>query len=183
VIRGIKRLTGKPVLVLTNSAHLWDAHVRRELSRADAIFCKLDAADEETFRRVNRPVSGVTLRGTFQGIRRFRAEYTGRLCVQVMLLPLNKSSAAEFADLLRFLRPDEVQLNSPRRAVPRAWTLDARGNHAPDERVGMKLKTVSHAEAVEFENYLRRTTGLNIVSRVTAYAPDGMDVALGGGLG
>src|SRR5215218_7520939 len=42
VIRGIKRLTGKPVLVLTNSAHLWDAHVRRELSRADSVFCKLD---------------------------------------------------------------------------------------------------------------------------------------------
>jgi wyosine [tRNA(Phe)-imidazoG37] synthetase (radical SAM superfamily) len=165
VVCGIKWLTGKPVLVLTNSAHLSDAEVRRDLARADTVFCKLDAADEETFQRVNRPARGVTLRTTFQGIRRFRAEYAGRLCIQLMLLPLNSSRAAEFADLLRFLRPDEVQLNAPRRAVPRAWTLDARGSHAPSEREGVMLKTVSPAEAAEFEDYLRRTTGLNIVSR------------------
>ena len=165
VICGIKWLTGKPVVVLTNSAHLWDAEVRRDLSHADSVFCKLDAADEETFQRVNRPARGVTLRGTFQGLRRFRAEYAGRLCVQVMLLPLNKTRAAEFADLLRFLRPDEVQLNAPRRAVPRAWTLDARGNHATPGREGVTLKTVSSAEAAEFESYLRRATGLHIVSR------------------
>ena len=168
VIRGIKRLTGKPVLVLTNSAHLRDAHVRRELSRADSIFCKLDAADEETFRRINRPAAGVTLRTTFEGIRRLRAEYTGRLGIQLMLLPLNRDRAAEFAELLRCLRPDEVQLNAPRRAVPRAWSLDARGNHAPHERAGVMLKTVSPAEAAEFEHYLRRATGLNIVSRDSA---------------
>ena len=168
VIRGIKEVTGKPVLVLTNSAHLWDAHVRRELSRADAIFCKLDTADEETFRRVNRPAEGVTLRTVFEGIRRLRAEYAGRLCVQLMLLPLNKDRAAELADMLRCLRPDEVQLNSPRRAVPRAWTLGARGNRAPDEPEGVTLRAVSPAEAVAFENYLRRATGLNVVSRDTA---------------
>ena len=82
-----------------------------------------------------------------------------------MLLPLNRSRAAEFADLLRCLRPDEVQLNAPRRAVPRTWTLDARGRHAPSEREGVLLKTVSHDEAAAFENYLRRATGLNVVSR------------------
>src|SRR3712207_7565001 len=47
----------------------------RELAGADSVFCKLDAADEETFRRVNRPAGGVTLRTTFEGIRRLRAEY------------------------------------------------------------------------------------------------------------
>jgi hypothetical protein len=67
--------------------------------------------------------------------------------------------------VLRCLRPDEVQLNAPRRAVPRAWSLDARGNHAPSERVGIMLKTISPAESAEFENYLRRTTGLNVVSK------------------
>jgi wyosine [tRNA(Phe)-imidazoG37] synthetase (radical SAM superfamily) len=168
VIRGIKGLTRKPVLVLTNSAHLRDAQVRRELAEADAVFCKLDAVDEPTFRRVNRPAAGVTLRSTIEGIRRFRAEYAGRLCIQLMLLPLNSSRAAEFADLLRFLRPDEVQLNAPRRAVPRAWSVDARGNHAPAERAGVMLKTVPPAEAAAFADHLRRATGLNVVSREMA---------------
>src|SRR5687768_1928652 len=136
-VAGSKRLTGKPVLVRTNSARLTDARVRRELKEADAVFCKLDAADEETFRRVNRPAAGLTLRRTFEGIRRLRAGYAGRLCVQLMLTPLNCRRADDFAQMLRCLRPDEVQLNSPRRAVPRAWSLDARGAHAPGERAGV----------------------------------------------
>jgi len=163
-IRGIKRLTRKPVVVLTNSAHLCDAQVRRELSEADSVICKLDAADERTFRRVNRPAAGVTLRSTIEGLRRLRAEYAGRLCIQLMLTTLNHDRAAEFAALLRTLRPDEVQLNSPRRAVPRVWTPAARGNHSPGEREGVMLKTISPAEAAEFENHLRRTTGLKILS-------------------
>jgi wyosine [tRNA(Phe)-imidazoG37] synthetase (radical SAM superfamily) len=105
VIRGIKLLTRKPVVVLTNSAHLWDAQVRRQLSVADRVFCKLDAADERTFRRVNRPAEGVTLRSTVEGIRRLRAEYAGRLCVQLMLTALNRRQAQEFAALLRYLPP------------------------------------------------------------------------------
>src|SRR5919204_3243273 len=42
VIREIKKLTRKPVLVLTNSAQLVSASVRRELCEADKVFCKLD---------------------------------------------------------------------------------------------------------------------------------------------
>src|ERR1041384_6820260 len=54
VIRESKRVTHKPVLVLTNSTLLGDAQVRRELGAADRVFCKLDAADEATFRKIDR---------------------------------------------------------------------------------------------------------------------------------
>jgi wyosine [tRNA(Phe)-imidazoG37] synthetase (radical SAM superfamily) len=164
VVREIKGRTGKPVLVLTNSARLTDAQVRRELCAADKVFCKLDAADEATFARVNRPVAGLTLRSVVEGLRRFRAEYMGHLGVQLMLLPPGKGRAPEFARLLRNLRPDEVQLNAPRRAVPRAWTPDARGNHIAGGREGACLKTLTAEEAAEFEEELRRLTGLKIVS-------------------
>ena len=162
VIRGIKSLTGKPVIVLTNSAHLWDARVRRELAGADQIFCKLDAADEETFRRVNRPAAPVTLASTVEGIRRLREEYSGRLCVQLMLTTLNRHQAPEFARLLRALCPDEVQLNAPLRPVPHEWTPGARGNHA--RGAGVLLKAVPRAEATAFASTLRRLSGLRVVT-------------------
>ncbi|HZT57455.1 MAG TPA: radical SAM protein [Pyrinomonadaceae bacterium] len=165
VIVEIKRLTRKPVLVLTNSAQLASARVRRELCGADMVFCKLDAADEETFRSVNRPVAEVTLRSTVEGIRRLREEYAGRLAVQLMLMPLNKASAREFAPLLGELRPDEVQLNSPLRPVPKRWTVDARGNLPQDGAAVARLKTVPAEEFAEFADELRRLTGLKIVSR------------------
>ena len=162
VVVEIKRLTRKPVLVLTNSAQLASARVRRELCEADMVFCKLDAADEETFRSVNRPVAEVTLRSTIEGIRRFREEYAGRLAVQLMLMPLNKVSAREFAPLLGELRPDEVQLNSPRRPVPRAWTVDARGNNQT-ATAGVSLKRLARAEVEAFAEELRRETSLRVV--------------------
>src|SRR5688572_13838007 len=56
VMREVKRLTALPVNVLTNSAQLASARVRRDLRGADAVFCKLDAGEEETFRIINRPV-------------------------------------------------------------------------------------------------------------------------------
>ena len=105
--------------------------MRRELRAADKVFCKLDAADEGTFARVNRAVAGVTLRSVVEGVGLLREEYAGHLGVQLMLLPLNRGRASEFARLLRDLRPDEVQLNAPRRAVPRAWTIEARQSRAP----------------------------------------------------
>ncbi|HYY97718.1 MAG TPA: radical SAM protein, partial [Pyrinomonadaceae bacterium] len=77
VIREVRRVTGKPVAVLTNAAHLESPHVRRDLLEADSVFCKLDAADEETFGRINRPVGGLTLRGVVGGIKQLRAEYAG----------------------------------------------------------------------------------------------------------
>jgi|GEM_PF-220745 len=171
VIRGARGLTGKSVVVLTNSAHLSDGRVRAELDGADQVFCKLDAADEEGFRRLNRPAPGLTLAGVVEGIRRLREEFAGRLAVQLMLTPANVGRAAEFAPLLRRVRPDEVQVNEPLRPVPRGWRLEARGQAGPagaacEGRVeGPRLKRVAPAEAAEFAQTLRRLTGLEVVSR------------------
>ena len=61
VIEAVKLCTGKPTLVLTNGAHLDQAKLRDDLSPADQVFVKLDAATEETFQAINRPVAGLTL--------------------------------------------------------------------------------------------------------------------------
>jgi wyosine [tRNA(Phe)-imidazoG37] synthetase (radical SAM superfamily) len=122
VIHEIKSLTGKPVLVLTNSAHLCDAQVRRDLRAADKIFCKLDAASDAVFRQLNRPVAGVTLGTSIEGISKLRGEYADYFGVQIMLMPWNVQQVDEFARILEALRPDEVQLNAPaRRGEQRAW--------------------------------------------------------------
>src|SRR5919107_817964 len=65
----------------------------REVKRVTG---KLDAADEKTFRRINRPFEGITLRGVVRGIKQLRAGYGGRLAVQTMLTPLNAYGPEEF---------------------------------------------------------------------------------------
>ncbi len=164
VIRRIKDYTAKPVLVLTNGAHLHDAAVRRALSAADKVFCKLDAADERTFRQINRPAAGVTLRTVIAGIKKFRAEYRGHLAIQTMFMPANARQAERLAPLLCELRPDELQLNAPTRPCARTWTRAARGNAPPGASTGVRLRQLAPAEAARVEDVLHRLTGLKIVS-------------------
>lgn len=166
VIHALKARTGKPVTVLTNSTTLTDPAVRRDLLEADKVFCKLDASNERMLHAVDRPVEGVTLAGIVEGIKALRKEYPGYLAIQSMFMPVNNKDVEAFAKILKEIGPDEVQLNTPLRPVPRGWYIEARGNHereaAPYE--AMEIKHLSRDEARALEQQLRALTGLKIVS-------------------
>jgi wyosine [tRNA(Phe)-imidazoG37] synthetase (radical SAM superfamily) len=163
VICGVKELTGKPVAVLTNAAHLESAGVRRDLGGADVVFCKLDAADEESFGRINRPVEGVTLASVVAGIKLLRAEYGGRLAVQTMLSPLNADGIEGLARLLAEIRPDEVHLCAPSRPVPRSWRVGARGDL---QEGGARLRQLTPGRASRFAREIAGLTGLRVFTRL-----------------
>jgi wyosine [tRNA(Phe)-imidazoG37] synthetase (radical SAM superfamily) len=157
----------KPVLVLTNSTWLFDAATRRRLRNASIVDCKLDAASDEMLQKYNRVAKGVTLDRILRGIRALRddPEFTGSLTMQCMFMPMNLKEAEQLADLIRELRPDEVQLNTPRRPHPKEWYQEARGNHygeAPVETVS--LKTIREDQAEEIEKLLIERTGVPIRS-------------------
>ncbi len=164
VIREIKAFTLKPMLVLTNSAHLSDPSVRHEVSQADKIFCKLDAGDEKTFTQIDRPVEGITLRRIVDGIKALRAEYTGFLAIQSMLTQINRNSIEPLAALLREIQPDEVQLNLPLRPIPPQWAFEARGSHQSSVAHAISLKPLPRAEALQIQMALGKLTRLRIVS-------------------
>lgn len=164
VIHEIKAYTGKPVMVLTNATTLWDPQVRADLAEADQVFCKLDASNDATLKRVNRPVDGVTMQSIVEGIQALRAEYPGYLAVQMMFMPMNRSEVVEMAEILNAIRPDEVQLNTPRRPVPRDWFLESRGNHEGVPYPAVQLRTVDRDEAMTIEDQIRALTGLKVVS-------------------
>jgi len=101
--------------VLTNSSLLAEPEVRAALSLADVVVAKLDAANGELFRRINRPANGIHFEEIIEGLRAFKAEGRSWLAVQVMFCPDNRDHAAEMASLITSLGPDEVQLNTPLR--------------------------------------------------------------------
>jgi wyosine [tRNA(Phe)-imidazoG37] synthetase (radical SAM superfamily) len=86
VIEKIKQITQKPVVVLTNSTLLRDEQVRRELLKADKIFCKLDAWSDEMLKRANHPHAGISLEPIVSGICALRREFDGFLAIQTMIL-------------------------------------------------------------------------------------------------
>lgn len=165
VIHAIKACTGKPIVVLTNATLLNDPAVRNDLQEADKIFCKLDAATDQTLRLIDRPVAGITVRSIVEGIKALRQEYRGHLAIQIMLLPVNENEIAALAALLNEIQPDEVQLNTPSRPVPREWIFQARGNHHASFENAAKLRVPSPAKLAEFAQQLRQLTGLAIATR------------------
>ncbi len=115
LIPRIKELTRIPVAVLTNGTLLGLDGVREDLGAADLVVPSLDAGTEEVFAKINRPHPGITLDGLAGGIARFTAGYSGRVWLEVMLLPGLNDSEAELeaiAGRIRRIRPDRVQLNT-----------------------------------------------------------------------
>jgi len=55
LISEIKGKTDKPVALITNGALLYDRDLRREAAKADIVLPTLDAYDEASFRKINRP--------------------------------------------------------------------------------------------------------------------------------
>ena len=115
VIDRIKKFTDIPLAILTNSSLLFDKNVRDSISSLDTIVAKLDASNEEIFKRISRPASGITFEETLSGIKKMRENFQGKFALQIMFMDENKKYAEELAGLAREIKPDEVQINTPLR--------------------------------------------------------------------
>jgi wyosine [tRNA(Phe)-imidazoG37] synthetase (radical SAM superfamily) len=116
VVDAIRRHTKKSIAILTNAALIADPEVREELKKLDIVIAKVDAPDQAIFEVVNRPVSAeIKLDEIIAGLKQFRREYRGRLCLQLMFVAANRDSGAELARIAAEIQPDEVQLNTPLR--------------------------------------------------------------------
>jgi wyosine [tRNA(Phe)-imidazoG37] synthetase (radical SAM superfamily) len=104
-----------PLVLLTGSALLPNVDVRADMLAFDRVIATLNAADERTFRHINRPATSYSysLQSLVEGLCRFREAYAGHLVVQVMLVRANLEAVPAIASLLRQIAPDEVQLNTP----------------------------------------------------------------------
>ncbi|MCX7013621.1 MAG: radical SAM protein [Candidatus Sumerlaeota bacterium] len=166
VLRAIRARHGKPTVVLTNALHLHDPRVRRDLAEASEVAAKLDAADDRMLGVINRPVESVSVRWIVEGIRLFRREFAGRLCIQTMLMPSNIRQARRIAELIREIQPDEAQLNTPRRFYPLVWRQENRGRHveAPPDYPYRRLRTITPDQMREVAEMMRKVAGVKTVT-------------------
>jgi len=115
VIDNIKKITNLPTAILTNSSLIYKKDVQNELKKFDIVIAKLDAPDEILFKEINRPFRGISFDKVFNGIKKFRKQFNGKLALQIMFINKNKGYAYELAKLSKELKPDEIQVNTPLR--------------------------------------------------------------------
>lgn len=124
LIRQVKEMSPMPVAVITNGALMLDPQVRDELSAADVVMPSLDAADQETFRRINRPWPGFRIDEIIAGLVAFRACYAGQLWIEAMLVRGandDEPHLRRLAAALARIGPDRVHVNVPMRPPAEPW--------------------------------------------------------------
>lgn len=134
LIRDIKRLSPIPVAVITNGSLLFEAEVRTELTAADVVLPSLNAADPETFRRINRPWPLLNVAGIIDGLVAFREIFSGQIWLEVMLIKgVNDTEPVltTLAQAIRRIRPDQIHLNLPVRPPAETWV-------APPDEAGLR---------------------------------------------
>ncbi|MFO7588532.1 MAG: radical SAM protein [Gemmatimonadota bacterium] len=154
-IRGVRTL-GVPVAVITNGSLLWRPEVREELSAADVVSVKVDAADERTWRDVNRPHGRLSFEAHLEGVRRFAREYGGELITETMLVAGRNDGpdhVEAVADLVSELSPARAWLAAPIRPPAEP------GVAPPDEASLVRAHEIFRARVGEVELLIHEPEG------------------------
>jgi len=116
LIDEIKKRTDKPVAVITNGALLYDSQLRSELGRADIVLPTMDAYDEESLKRINRPHGSLKFEDIKRGLEEFSEKYQGQLWIEIMLMKDvndDDESLGKYAEMLKRIKYDKLYLNTP----------------------------------------------------------------------
>jgi wyosine [tRNA(Phe)-imidazoG37] synthetase (radical SAM superfamily) len=126
----LKALAKIPILLITNSSMLWKAEVREAVKKADILAPSLDAFDDESFQRINRPHGSITFERLFSGLKQATHEHPGEVHLEVMLIDRvndDEASLQAIAGKIAELRVDRIDINTPvRPPMPKRGALPCR---------------------------------------------------------
>lgn len=115
LVDGIKKITKIKVAVLTNGTLFFRRDVRADCAKADVVMPSLDAGDEKTFNRINRPHNDINIKNVISGLSQFRKEFTGKIWLEILFVEGINTSPGQIAaikDAIAMIGPDKVHLNT-----------------------------------------------------------------------
>lgn len=150
MIRNIRKISGVPICVITNSSLMGREDVQNNLAEADVVVATLVSGNEETWRKIHRPAPGIDLKEIIEGLRKLAKSGIGnRLALEVMLLenkagrPLNftDEEIEELVKTIRYICPEEIEILTISRPPSEKWVRPV-----PEE----KLKEIAKRFIFEF---------------------------------
>ncbi len=123
-IASIKREVSVPIAVLTNASLLFLEDVRNDLYEADTVSVKIDAYNEEVFRKINRPHPKLKLSEILDGILDFSKRFKGKLITETMIVKGINDSISEMEKVAEFiskLKPHRAYVAVPTRPPAEKW--------------------------------------------------------------
>lgn len=112
------------VAVITNSSLMNRDDVIRELARADLVSVKVDAVNEEIWRKQNHPLKQLNLKEIQKGLLQFSQDFKGQLLSETMLIRNVNEDPQELEAVAHFiarLDPSIAYLSIPTRPPAHKW--------------------------------------------------------------
>ena len=106
------------VAVITNGSLLYRDDVKEGLQDADLVSVKVDAADEEIWRKINVPHEKLSFYKVVDGVEEFSERYKGKLITETMLVDGvndDEKNLYRIAELIKKLNVSKAYLTLPLR--------------------------------------------------------------------
>jgi len=107
-----------PIAVITNASLLFNAQLRDDLHLADWVSLKMDAGDNDTWQKINRPAQDLNFEKTIESINLFAKKYNGILCSETMLIDGRNDTVnniTNVSELIKSINPKIAYLAIPTR--------------------------------------------------------------------
>jgi len=104
-----------PLAVITNSSMLHLPEVRKALLKTNVVLPSLDAATQEAFRKIDRPLNDFNIEKYIDGLIQFRFDYSGEIWLEIMIIPgLNndEENLKKLKEAIIHIKPEKIQLNT-----------------------------------------------------------------------
>jgi wyosine [tRNA(Phe)-imidazoG37] synthetase (radical SAM superfamily) len=116
LIEKLHKITEKPIAVITNGSLLYDHDVQSDLIQADILLPTLDAYDEKSFKKINRPYPSLDYYKVLNGLEDFSRKYKGQLWLEIMLMKdINDDHDAiiKYSEILKKIKYEKLYFNTP----------------------------------------------------------------------
>ncbi len=147
LIKRIKNIQDKPVAVISNGSLIANPQIRKELAMADVVLLNFDSWNEQSFRKISRPLKSIEFINRYKGYIEFRKEFSGIIYLEVMLVKGindNVESLNKIADLIKDIHPNIVFVNVPVRPPAEQWVK------IPDEKIIIKSREILDARRMDY---------------------------------
>ncbi|WP_392486410.1 radical SAM protein [Haloimpatiens sp. FM7315] len=125
---GIKKITSKPIALITNGSLLNNIDVQKDLEDIDILLPSLDAYDIDSFRKIHRPYGKIHYEDTIQGLIDFSHIFKGQIWLEIMLLDeLNDDakSIIKIKDIISKIKYTKIYINTVVRPPAEPWVKKA----------------------------------------------------------
>jgi len=138
-----------PIAVITNASLINRKDIRKDLSKADWVSVKIDAIDEKTWKKVNRPHPELLLKDILEGIKEFSKQYKGDLYTETMLIEninTDNKNIEKIADFISTLEINTAYISIPTRppasksaGIPSEETINMAYNLFTERNINVEL--------------------------------------------